>query len=287
MGEKNKRQRAVLITGCSSGFGLDTARRLARAGLRVYATMRDLSRSAELREATRGTDTEILRLDVCKPESIRDALRHIADHSAALDVLVSNAGYGIAGFFAELSDEEIRSQFETNFFGPLAVLREALPLLRNSLSPVVIHVSSLSARAALPSVGAYAASKWALEGMTESLRMELAVEGIRVYLVEPGAFRTKAVTSNARFAAASLGAESPYRGISQRLRRLQERHVARLPESIDPVGRTISMIVRRRPRRFRWVVGRFRSPHFWTRRLLPFSWHEALVKHVLFGGGAR
>jgi NAD(P)-dependent dehydrogenase (short-subunit alcohol dehydrogenase family) len=279
----SKSSLSVLITGCSSGFGLDAAARLAEAGHKVYATMRDLSKSSRLRNRIRGTSAEILRLDVTKPETIRAAVEHIAGQSGALDALVNNAGYGLAGFFADVSDDELRAQFDTNFFGALTMVRLALPLLKRSSRASVVNVSSISGRAALPGVSAYAASKWALEGACESLRIELALHGIKVYLVEPGVFRTKGIQSNAAFAHGATRRDSVYRPIYQRMRLMQSRRIERLPDTVAPVGKRIRRLIERRPRRFRWVVGSFRSPHYWTRRLLPFSVHEALIRRVLVG----
>lgn len=275
--------RIVLVTGCSSGFGLDTAVRLGSRGHRVYATMRNLARSAALRHETRGMNVEILRLDVTDAETIKTVVDRIDGESGRLDALVNNAGYGLAGFFTDVTDAELRAQFETNFFGHLEVTRRAIPLLSRSSCAAVVNVSSISGRVALPGVGAYSSSKWALEGMSESLRLELPLLGVNVYLVEPGAFRTDGVGKNAAVAAGARRPDSRYHDIGERLSRLQDMRIRKLPHTIAPVGRTIVKIVEKRPRRFRWVVGKFRSPHYFTRRLLPFAAHEAILRRVLFG----
>ncbi|MFQ6675511.1 MAG: SDR family oxidoreductase, partial [Fidelibacterota bacterium] len=188
----------VLITGCSSGFGLLTAARLSVRNHVVFATMRDLSAKGGLLKEVekRGGNIRLLSLDVTDDDSIAGVHRQIVTEEGKLHVLVNNAGYGIGGFFEDLSEGEIREQMETNFFGVQKVCRAFLPLMRKTASipgepPVqIINISSPQGRSPYPGLGAYAASKWALEGFSESLYFELKPFGISVVVLEPGAHRT-------------------------------------------------------------------------------------------------
>jgi NAD(P)-dependent dehydrogenase (short-subunit alcohol dehydrogenase family) len=181
-------QRVILITGCSSGFGLLTAARLAAKGHFVWASMRDLSRKKLLEDelAKRQTQAFIRELDVTKPSTIKKVIEEIQKTHFHIDVLVNNAGYGLAGFFEDLSEEEIRAQMEVNFFGVQSVCREVIPLMRRRSQGKIINISSIAGRVASPCLGAYNTSKWALEAFSESLYYELGLFGISVSLVEPG-----------------------------------------------------------------------------------------------------
>ena len=194
--------KVILITGSSSGFGMLTAVRLAQAGHRVIATMRDLNSSGALLDEGKksGHEIETFQLDVTNKRSIRDTVRNVAAKHGYIDVLVNNAGYGIGGFFEDLTDEEIRAQMETNFFGVQNVTREVIPVMRQRRSGKIINISSIAGLSAAPSFGAYNASKWALEGFSESLRYEMKIWGIDVCLIEPGTYKTKIFYENARYA---------------------------------------------------------------------------------------
>ena len=161
---ENSNKKVVLITGCSSGFGLRIAARLASLDYYVIATMRNLSKQNDLvgEAVLRGGEIDVLRLDVSDINSIKDVVRHIKEKYGRLDVLVNNAGYGIGGFFEDLTQEEIREQIETNFFGVQNVTREAIPLMREQKRGTIVNISSISGLYALPCFGAYNASKWAL-----------------------------------------------------------------------------------------------------------------------------
>src|SRR5271163_4899610 len=155
-------QKVILITGCSSGFGLLTAVRLAAQGHFVWATMRDLSKKNFLEEelARRNAQATIRELDVTKPATIKNVVEEIQKTHSHIDVLINNAGYGIAGFFEDLGEEEIRSQMETNFFGVQKVCREVIPLMRQRSQGKIINISSIAGQVATPCLGAYNASKW-------------------------------------------------------------------------------------------------------------------------------
>ena len=180
--------KTVLITGCSSGYGLETARHFHAQGWNVIATMRTprgdiLPRSERVR---------VLALDVTKPESIAAAI----DASGPIDVLVNNAGIGVIGVFEATPMATVREVFETNTFGVMAMTQAVLPQFRSRKSGVVVNVTSSVTLAPMPLAAAYTASKMAIEGFTGSLAHELAAFNVRVKLVEPGYAPTTRFTSN-------------------------------------------------------------------------------------------
>jgi NAD(P)-dependent dehydrogenase (short-subunit alcohol dehydrogenase family) len=186
---KNTSPRVWFITGTSSGLGRAIAQAALDHGDRVVATARSTDRIADL-ERDFADRAVALPLDVTDPDQARAAIDAAVDAFGRIDVVVNNAGYGALGALEELSDEELRSQFETNLFGALQVTRAALPQLRRQRSGHIVQLSSLSATVANPGESAYVGSKAALEGVSESLAKEVAHLGIRVTIVQPGPFRT-------------------------------------------------------------------------------------------------
>ena len=186
--------RIALITGTSSGFGLLSAIKLAKQGYKVIATMRDLSRKGELVEQAEQAGVverlHLMTMDVTDSESIEATINTIHEIFGRIDVLVNNAGFAIGGFIEEISMEEWRQQMETNFFGLVAVTTAVLPVMREQGNGMIINIGSISGLFGFPGYAPYAASKFAVEGFTESLRHEMSPFGIRVVLIEPGSFRT-------------------------------------------------------------------------------------------------
>jgi NAD(P)-dependent dehydrogenase (short-subunit alcohol dehydrogenase family) len=203
----------VLITGCSSGFGLLTALRFAREGDRVYATMRKPENAPE--ELVRAISEEslsvvLLRLDVCEPASI-DAALHEA---GPIDILVNNAGIELRSSIEDASEEDVRRQFETNVFGPVRLLHRVVPSMRERGRGTIVNVSSIAGLVSRPFGGYYAATKHALEAISEALHFELRPFGVRIVLIEPGQYGTE-LLANA-FSGRRFGTRSPYREASER-----------------------------------------------------------------------
>ena len=176
----------VLITGSSSGIGQATAQLFAARGWKVAATARNPAALAPLA----GANVLTLRLDVTEEASIAAAVAATTDRFGSLDVLVNNAGYGLFGPLEGTSAEQLEAQFRTNVFGVVALIQQVVPLMRQRRSGTIITLSSTGGRVASPFAAAYHASKYALEGLCESLRFELKPQGIRVKLVEPGHVKT-------------------------------------------------------------------------------------------------
>src|ERR1039458_1972365 len=249
--------KVAIITGASSGFGLLTAITLARRGWRVLATMRDLNRRGKLEESARVAGVldriEFLSLDVTNAEPIAELAATIAARPDPLDAVVNNAGFAMAGFAEDITDAELRQQFETNFFGVAAVTRAFLPQLRRQGAGHVVIISSISGRMGFPGVGSYVASKFALEGWAESLRLEMKPLGIQVVLVEPGSFETDIWTRNAILSASAQDANSPNAARTARL--LSQRARGKLKADPQVVADGIATILDDTHPRLRYVFG--------------------------------
>lgn len=184
------------VTGSSRGFGRQFVRSALSRGDKVAATGRDVNSLTDL-IAEYGDRLLPLSLDVTDKAAVLDAVTRAREHFGRLDVVVNNAGYGLFGTVEELSEKEIRDQFETNFFGALWVTQAVLPYLREQGAGHIVQISTVGGLTAFPTMGGYHASKWALEGLTESLAQEVVGSGIKVTLVEPGGFATDWAGSSA------------------------------------------------------------------------------------------
>lgn len=185
-------QRVAIVTGSSSGIGLDTSITLAQNGFLTYATMRNLDKSSIIETAAEKEKIpiKVVELDVTDDRSVNDAIQRIVSEIGKIDVLVNNAGYGLVGAFEDLSMEEIKSQYETNVFGLMRVTQKVLPIMRKQESGIIVNVSSGAGIFGYPGGSAYVSTKFAVEGLTESISYELESFGIKVVLIEPGFIRT-------------------------------------------------------------------------------------------------
>lgn len=244
----------VVITGCSTGIGYEAALRFGRSGNRVYATMRNLAKAGPLRDAAaaEGLDVRVVQLDVDSKASIDQAVSYILGEEGHIDVLVNNAGVTGVGPIETTTDEEWHSVFETNFFGPLRVIRAVVPGMRERQSGAIVNVSSAAGRLVAPVYGQYHASKWALECATETLAVELKQFGIRVSAVEPGFFVTPILDK--ALDAWSERDPSPYEDIE---RRMKDLYAAAGQNGGNPadVAAIIEESVATNEPRLRWVVG--------------------------------
>ena len=287
-------RKIVLITGCSSGFGMISAARLSSLGYTVYASMRDLSKNNDLRVELdrRDTNCHMIELDVRDDTSIQKTINTIADNEGKLDILINNAGYGIGGFFEDLSEKEIRDQFETNFFGVQKVTRIALPLMRKTamnsediFSTKIINVSSAQGRSALPGLGAYGSSKFALEGFSEGLYFELHPFGIEVVLLEPGTYSTKAIDDNSKEAKGGSNVQSPYVEFTNRLKGLHSKILDTRRGVGDPedIAIFIEKIIKRKKNKLRYLAGTQAKIRVGLRSILPFNWFSKIILKITMG----
>ena len=183
----------VLITGCSSGFGKLAAQAFHGEGWNVAATMRSPEKETELVDADRML---VLKLDVTDSASVAAAFAATRARFGSVGVVVNNAGYGGHGLFEQASDEDVRAMFETNVFGPMNVMREALPEMRAAGAGAIVNVTSMAGHLGLPGNAVYSASKHAMIGLTEAMALEYKPLGVRIYSVAPGAYPTTRFGAN-------------------------------------------------------------------------------------------
>ena len=244
----------ILITGCSTGIGYESALTFGRAGHRVYATMRNLAKAGPLQAAAAAEklDVRTVQLDVDSQASIDQALAHVVAESGQIDILVNNAGVTGVGPIETTTDAEWHAVFETNFFGPLRVARAVVPAMRERRAGTIVNVSSAAGRLVAQVYGQYHSSKWALECAVETLAIELKQFGIRVSLVEPGFFVTP-ILDKALDAWSERDA-SPYEDIE---RRMKDLYAAAGQNGGNPadVAAVIYEAATGLDAKLRWVVG--------------------------------
>ena len=273
--------KTALITGASSGFGLLTTVALARRGWRVLATMRNLERRGKLEDAARAAGVldrlEPLQLDVTNAGQIAAVAERVAAGPSVLHALVNNAGFALPGFAEDVTDLELRDQFDTNFFGAAAVTRALLPVMRRQGFGHVVMVSSISGRLGFPGVSSYAGAKFALEGWTETLRYEMKPVGIQVVLVEPGSFETDIWTRNAKL---SAGLSDPKSANAGRVEKWRSR-VGKQKKADPAVVADLMVRILETPRpRLRYVVGRDARMALAMRAILPRAVFEGMLEKV-------
>ena len=272
--------KAVLITGASSGIGRASALYLAERGYRVAATSRSLGRLDGLRREVQGPGTiHCVELDVNSDRSVSRATASVIEAYGRIDALVNNAGYGLWGPVQSFTMEELESQFQTNFFGAFRMIKAVLPSMSEQGSGTIINVSSVEGRIVTPFSGGYAASKFALEGLSEAMRYELWPQGIRVAVVEPGLFATGFHDSQVE----SADAESPALPYGTVIARYRERRGKYDRFAKDPVrvARVIHKIIRSRRPRFRYPVGAEATIGVRAAQLMPERLYQALLGRAM------
>lgn len=275
----------IVVTGSSTGLGLETALHLAGNGFRVFATVRDMAAEPKVREAAgkRGVTLDVLELDITRQESIEAAVETIIGEAGTIYGLVNNGGVGLRGCLEDLSDEEIRHVFDANVFGTIAVTKAVLPHMRSAGRGRVVTISSVGGRISSFGVSMYCASKFALEGFGEALALEIAPFGLQSILVEPGIIDTTRWTTHRGLAAKALDSTSPYYRMFQVSEVMSDKLVARSRTKPLDVAKTIHTALTAEKPKMRYIVGRPASAVVKLRRLLP----EPLFERVYFGGMIR
>jgi NAD(P)-dependent dehydrogenase (short-subunit alcohol dehydrogenase family) len=209
-------EKIAIVTGSSSGIGFETALALARDGYYTYATMRDISKAPKIQEISKKENLklDVIELDVDKEDSIKSAISKIVSKNNRIDVVVNNAGFLLFGCLEDISVEDIKAQFETNFFGVIRLIKETAPIMRKQKSGIIVNVSSVAGRIAFPATPAYISSKFALEGLSESMRYEMSPFGIKTIIIEPGVIKTNMLSS---FNESTAKSDSPYKEISEKV----------------------------------------------------------------------
>jgi NAD(P)-dependent dehydrogenase (short-subunit alcohol dehydrogenase family) len=281
MAEEGK---TAVVTGSSTGIGFDTSLMLARNGFHTYATMRNLDKSKEIIDAARNDNLplEVLQLDVTDDRSVKNTIDRIVNERKRIDVLVNNAGYVLAGALEDLSIDEIKAQFETNLFGAIRVMKAVLPIMRKQRGGTIVNISSMGGRIGLPLNPAYHGTKFALEGISESMRYETEPFGIRVILVEPGTIRSNFLR-NAKVGQKTAEPSSPY---APKLQTLQKAWAPIFDKGTPPeeVAKAILKAVTSDNPSMRYMVGDDAIQMMEARKGMSDLEFEGLVKQQFFSG---
>jgi len=256
-------QRVILITGASSGVGQSTARLLSQKGYRVFGTTRNPASAEAI------PTVEMLALDVRSDDSVAACVKAVANRVGRIDVLVNNAAYELAGALEEISLDEAKAQFETNFFGVVRMVKAVLPSMRQQRQGQIINVSSLSGVSSIPFMGVYSASKFALEGYTEALRLEIKPFNIHVSLTEAGFLRTPMMNKR-QVAAAPLKEYDPWR---QRAFDAIRDHEQKAPGP-ELVAQTVLRIIDSKAPRLHYLIGSQAKVATRLQRFLPEKAYE-------------
>ncbi|HEY3340605.1 MAG TPA: SDR family oxidoreductase, partial [Anaerolineae bacterium] len=225
--------KTVLITGCSTGIGQDLARRLAQADYTVIATARHPETLADLPATLK------LVLDVTDPASIANAMAEVIHRFGRIDVLVNNAGYAVRGAVEEITDEQVQRMFDVNVYGVMRMVRAVVPQMRQQGAGRIINIGSIGGKLAMPVNGTYSATKFAVEALSDALRLEVAPFGIRVILIEPGNIRTQFMaTAQANAKEILASPTSPYQALYQ-----QYLHAAAALRRREPGPEVVSRVV--------------------------------------------
>src|SRR5579883_1621930 len=274
--------RTILITGATTGIGKHAAVTLARKGHRVFATGRNLEALGRVVAEAATPTLEALRLDVTDAASIASAVEEVGRRTSGEGVyaLVNNAGYGLAGPLEEVSDADLRAQFDTNFFGLMAVTRAFLPAMRARRAGRIVNVSSSGGRVSIPMVGAYHASKFAVEALSDALRMELAHLNVRVVLIEPGPIESEFGNRLVAEVEKYRRQDSPYAPIYARIDAMKSRANA-FAAPPDCVTRAIEQAIVGRWPRARYVMPFSTRLGVWLSAFVPTFVLDAVMKRAI------
>lgn len=278
-----KDKKTVLVTGCSSGIGYATCFVFARNNFATYGSVRDLSKAERIQEITNREKLplKIIRLDVNEDESIRIAIQKIISDSGRIDILINNAGYGMFGPIEEISIEEIKEQFETNFFGTIRLIKAIVPIMRKQRKGTIVNISSMVGRFGVPLNAAYVSSKFALEGLSESISFELQEFGIKVILVEPGVIQTD-FFQNLKIRGNDT--KSPYNKLMDKRIAFLKAAMKNSVSSSDQVANTILHAANSRDPDMRYVIGNDATNSIHMRNSLSDREFMKWIKDGMFHG---
>lgn len=245
--------KVAIVTGSSSGIGLDTSLALAREGYHTFATMRNLSKKNNVLETAKKEklNIEVIELDVDKEDSIEAAINTIYQKTGRIDVLVNNAGWALFGTVEDVPIEQFKEQFETNFFGIVRIIQKVAPIMRRQKEGKIVNISSVAGRIGFPGSPAYISSKFALEGLSESLRYELGQFGVHVIIIEPGVIKTNIFDS---MKIATPKNDSPYKEITEKVV-MGVKMMAELGTPPSEVARVIIKAIKEENPLPRYIVG--------------------------------
>ena len=277
--DEGGRQKVAIVTGSSSGIGYATSLMLARKGFYTYASARNIDKSANLESIANAErlPLKLIQLDITDDNSVKAAIEKIVLEKGRIDVLVNNAGYGLFGAFEDLSLDEIKTQFETNFFGVIRVTQHVLPIMRTGQNGggIIVNVSSINGLIPFPVISAYVGTKFAIEGLSESIAYELEPFGIKVILIEPGPIGSNFMKGSV-LPKRAIDPQSPYSELVQKFTlktRLQHENAIQ-PEE---VAKTIVQAISTEKPEFRYLVGKFAVNLLEARKNMPFSEFQKMI----------
>ena len=277
--DEGARQKVAIVTGSSSGIGYATSLMLARKGFYTYASARNIDKSASLQSIANAESLplKLIQLDVTDDSSAKDALEKIVLERGRIDVLVNNAGYALFGAFEDLSLDEIKAQFETNFFGVIRVTQHVLPIMRKQGGGVIVNVSSINGLIAFPVISAYVSTKFAIEGLSESIAYELEPFGIKVILIEPGVIGSNFMKGSV-LPKKALDPKSPYSELVQKVSvKTNSQHEAENATQPEEVAKTIVQAISTEKPEFRYVVGNDAVGLLEARKNMPYSEFQKMI----------
>ncbi len=273
-------EKVALVTGSSSGIGFETALALARENYFTFASMRNTDKAGKIQEIAKkeNLNLEVIELDVDKEESIKSAVKKIQEQKGRIDVLVNNAGYGLFGCLEDVSMDELKAQFETNFFGVVRLIQEISPIMRKLGSGIIVNVSSIAGRIGFPGTPAYISSKFALEGLSECMRYELSPFGIKTIIIEPGVIKTDFFSS---MKVAKGKPDSPYKEITERVMN-GVKMMSEMGTPPDEVAKTIIKAIQTEEPLPRYIVGSDASMFLEAKKMKTDIEFENYIKKELF-----
>jgi NAD(P)-dependent dehydrogenase (short-subunit alcohol dehydrogenase family) len=252
-------QKVAVVTGSSSGMGYETSLILARNGFHAYATVRKLEGegSNQILDIAKNENLplQVIQLDVNDDKSVTDAVNRIAKEKGRIDVVVNNAGYDLMGALEETSMDEIKGQFETNFFGAVRVMQAVIPMMRKQGEGIIVNVTSVGGRITFPLNSPYHATKFALEGLSESMQYELEPLGIKIIVIEPGGVGSNFLKNLKMASNTSDPLNSPYRSMQSSISEYFKQWSQNLMHPSE-VAKAILQAVTSDNSDFRYVVGK-------------------------------
>jgi len=273
-------EKVALVTGSSSGIGFETALALARENYFTYASMRNTSKAGKIQEIAKkeNLNLQVIELDIDKEDSIKSAVKKIQEQKGSIDVLVNNAGYGLFGCIEDITMDELKAQFQTNFFGVVSLIQEIAPIMRKQGSGIIVNVSSVAGRIGFPGTPAYISSKFALEGLSECMRYELSPFGIKTIIIEPGVIQTN-FFSSMKVAYGKPG--SPYKEITEKVMN-GVKMMAEMGTPPIEVAKTIMKAINTAEPLPRYVVGSDASMFLEAKKMKTDLEFENYIKKELF-----
>ncbi|EGP94225.1 SDR family oxidoreductase [Nitrosarchaeum koreense] len=273
-------EKVAIVTGATSGIGYETCLSLARDGFYTFATVRDVKKAEKILQIAKKENLkiEIIELDVDDEKSISTAIQKILSKKQQIDVLVNNAGWGLFGSVEDVPLKNFRAQFETNFFGIISIIQKVAPVMRKQKSGVIVNISSVAGRIGFPGSPAYISSKFALEGLSESLRYELGQFGVKVVIIEPGVIKTNFFSS---MKIAEPKPDSPYKEITEKVI-MGVKMMAELGTPPSEVATTILKAIKEKDPKPRYIVGNDAQMFLEAKRAKTDTEFENYLKKELF-----